>query len=210
MWMSFAWTILYLTFIAVPQILTRVYGFGPQANGLASLAITAAAVLGTIAAIFQDSWSEKLVNFDRFTVAGHLQPEARLVFSCGQCLLLPIGLFWLAGTADPDVHWIVPIISVSCLTLGIFSVYLAVFNYLADTYHEYASSAIAAQSFSRNVFAACLPLAAGPMLDALGVVGMGCLLGGVCLLLSAVPWVLVMWGPRIRARSKLLSPLVAE
>lgn len=30
--------------------------------------------------------------------------------------------------------------------MGIFSVYLAVFNYLADTYHRYASSAIAAQS----------------------------------------------------------------
>ena len=31
--------------------------------------------------------------------------------------------------------------------MGIFSIYLAVFNYLADTYHRYASSALAAQSF---------------------------------------------------------------
>src|SRR3546814_7652455 len=34
---------------------------------------------------------------------------------------------------------------------GIYSVYLATFNYLADTYHIYASSALAAQSFCRNV-----------------------------------------------------------
>jgi hypothetical protein len=44
------------------------------------------------------------------------------------------------------VPWIVPTIAVACATMGIFSVYLAVFNYLADTYHRYASSAIAAQS----------------------------------------------------------------
>ena len=33
--------------------------------------------------------------------------------------------------------------------MGIFSIYLAVFNYLADTYHRYASSALAAQSFCK-------------------------------------------------------------
>lgn len=41
---------------------------------------------------------------------------------------------------------------------GIFSIYLAVFNYLADSYHRYASSALAAQSFSRNMLAGAFPL----------------------------------------------------
>jgi hypothetical protein len=54
------------------------------------------------------------------------------------------------------------------MILGIFSVYLAVFNYLADTYQVYASSAIAAQLFTRNVFAACLPLATDKMFEKLG------------------------------------------
>lgn len=39
--------------------------------------------------------------------------------------------------------------AIGCATIGIFSVYLAVFSYLADTYHRYASSALAAQSFCK-------------------------------------------------------------
>jgi uncharacterized membrane protein len=48
------------------------------------------------------------------------------------------------------VPWIVPAMAVGCATMGIFSIYLATFNYLADTYHRYASSAIAAQSCCKS------------------------------------------------------------
>ena len=72
--------------------------------------------------------------------------EARLYFVCVEAALLPIGLFWFGWTSFPYIPWIVPTLAIGCATMGIFSVYLAVFNYLADTYHRYASSAIAAQS----------------------------------------------------------------
>lgn len=72
--------------------------------------------------------------------------ERRLYFSCIESVLLPIGLFWFGWTSYSSIPWIVPTLGVGCAAMGIFSVYLAVFNYLADTYHRYASSAIAAQS----------------------------------------------------------------
>ncbi|KAI2636179.1 MFS general substrate transporter [Xylaria nigripes] len=205
LWMSFAWSILYLTFEVVPLIFKRSYEFSDQASGLVFTATAVASVAGTGAAILQ----ERIVSnpnswFSTLPLKG--QPEARLAFACVQSLLLPVGLFWLGATAKPTIPWIVPTLSIGSITLGIFSVYLAVFNYLADTYHSYASSAIAAQSFTRNVFAAFLPLAAEPMLDSsLGIIGTGALLGGIGLLLSAVPWVLVIWGPLIRSRSHLSS-----
>lgn len=201
LWMSFAWSVLYLSFELIPLIFTRVYGFSSQASGLCFLGVTVASIIGSILSV----WQEKLLEsptLKRF--AG--QPEARLVFACLQSLCLPAGLFWLGASARPEVPWIVPALSIGCFTLGAFSVYLAVFNYLADTYHAYASSAIAAQSFARNFCAACLPLAAEPMLDGLGLLGTGCLLGGLALALSVVPWVLVLWGPQIRRRSRLLAP----
>ena len=74
-------------------------------------------------------------------------PEGRLYLSCLQTALLPVGLFWFAWTLGPSIHWIVPIMAIGWATMGLFSVYLAVSNYLADTYHRYASSALAAQSF---------------------------------------------------------------
>lgn len=89
--------------------------------------------------------------------------EARLYFACFEAALLPIGLFWFGWTSYPSIPWIVPTIAVGCATMGIYSVYLAVFNYLADTYHRYSSSAIAAQSCcmltcdpsARNLVANC-------------------------------------------------------
>lgn len=73
-------------------------------------------------------------------------PEGRLYFACIESALMPVGLFWFGWTSFPSVPWIVPTLAVGCATIGIFSIYLAVFNYLSDTYHRYASSALAAQS----------------------------------------------------------------
>ncbi|KAI1329697.1 MFS general substrate transporter [Xylariaceae sp. FL0255] len=203
LWMSFAWSILYLTFDIIPLIFNKVYNFSSQASGLVFTAIAVASILGTIFAILQERVvTNPASRFATFAVYG--QPEARLAFACVQSLLLPIGLFWLGATARDSIPWIIPALSLGSITLGIFSVYLAVFNYLADTYHQYASSAIAAQAFTRNVFASVLPLAAKPLISSrLGVLGTGSLLGGIGVLLSVVPWVLLFWGPTIRQRSRL-------
>jgi hypothetical protein len=78
-------------------------------------------------------------------------PEGRLYFACIESACMPIGLFMFGWTSFPDIHWVVPAIAIGIATIGIFSIYLATFNFLADTYHRYASSALAAQSFCRNM-----------------------------------------------------------
>lgn len=109
-------------------------------------------------------------------------PEARLYFACVESTLMPIGLFWFGWTSFPSIPWIVPVLALGCATMGIFSIYLATFNYLADTYHRYASSAIAAQSFCRNILAGVFPLVANFMFTNLTYQGASSLLGGiVCL-----------------------------
>ncbi|KAF2671553.1 MFS general substrate transporter [Microthyrium microscopicum] len=187
LWMAFAWTIVYPTFEALPLMFS---------------ATAVASILSAILAVWQESSLPRIE-----WLPGNLRdkPERRLYFSCFQSLLLPVGLFWLETTMRPSIPWIVPVLAFDCLTIGIFSVYLAVFNYLADTYHAYARSAIAAQSFTRNVFAACLPLATAPMFSDLGFLNAGCLLGAADIALSAVPWALVLWGEKIRRRSKIAS-----
>ncbi|KAI9658050.1 MAG: hypothetical protein M1821_002710 [Bathelium mastoideum] len=201
LWMAFAWSILYMTFEALPLMFGTVYGFDSQANGLVFAAISVGSLIAAALAIWQETVGLRLgfIPADR--------PEGRLVFTCGQSLLLPIGLFWLGWTIKPHIPWTVPVLACGCITLGIFSVYLAVFHYLADSYGIYASSAIAAQSFTRNLFAACLPLAVNPMFNNLGFSAASSLLGGVGFALSAVPWVLVFFGPQIRARSRIAIEL---
>lgn len=80
---------------------------------------------------------------------GPLTPERRLYFAGIETSLLPVGLFWFGWTARPTIHWLVPTLAVGCSTIGIYSIYLAVYNYLADTYGQYTSSALAAQSFCK-------------------------------------------------------------
>jgi hypothetical protein len=135
-------------------------------------------------------------------------PEGRLYFACIESALLPIGLFWFGWTQFTSIPWIVPAMAVGCATMGIYSIYLATFNYLADTYHRYASSALAAQSFCRNILGGIFPLVTVQMFQGLTFQGAASLLGGLAALLTAVPWVLVFYGPKIRARSKFAAEIL--
>ncbi|KAF2157185.1 MFS multidrug transporter [Myriangium duriaei CBS 260.36] len=201
LWVSFSWAVLYLTFGAVPLVFQTLYRFDLDQSGAVFAALSIAALISTVVAIYGD----KIMRRRRPDM--YKSPEGRLWFPCIQSILLPIGLFWFGCSAYRSVPWIVPALGVGCATMGIFSIYLAVFNYLADTYHRYASSALAAQSFCRNMLGGVLPLVIDQMFHKLGFQGGGSLLGGIGLLLTAVPFALLIYGPRIRARSKFASEL---
>jgi len=200
LWITFSWSILYMTFGTIPLIFSTVYHFEIQTQGAIFSAISIASILFTVICIYQEKFAKarnKLPN----------SPESRLYFSCVESTLMPIGMLLYGWSSRADVHWIVPTIAIALATMGIFSVYLAVFNYLADIYHRYASSALAAQSFCRNCLGGAFPLVTDALFTNLGYGPAGTLLGGIGVLLTFVPWVLVFFGPKIRARSKFASEL---
>jgi multidrug resistance protein len=201
MWAAFAWMMLYLTFAGIPIIFHRNHNFTTESNGLIFLSVAIASALFAVLCIWQDKYGRG---------SGKIPlniPEGRLYFAGIESICLPIGIFWLAWTLQPSIHWIVPVFGIGFQAMGIFSIYLAVFNYLADTYHTYASSAIAAQSFCRNMAGAAIPLFVDPMLTKMTFSGGLSFLGGLALLLTLVPWALIFYGPRIRARSKIAVQL---
>ena len=217
LWVSFAWAVLYLTFGSIPLVFGRSHDFTIQESGAVFAAMCVGAILSTVLSIYQDrllaryltSSAKHIENPGRIRRSIDLSsPEARLYFACVESVLLPIGLFWFGWTQFPSIPWIVPTMSIACATMGIFSIYLATFNYLADTYHRYASSALAAQSCCRNILGGVFPLVTVQMFNRLTFQGAASLLGGLALLLTAVPWVLVLYGPKIRARSKFASEVM--
>lgn len=158
-------------------------------------AVSIGSIIATVLSVYQEHLATKLGKMTG-------TPEGRLYFTCVECVLMPIGLFWFGWTTFPSVPWIVPTLAIGCATIGIFSIYLAAFNYLADTYHRYASSAIAAQSFcrtrtlhrsastswtvkltsnraGRNVLAGIFPLVTNAMFTNLGYPAASSLLGGI-------------------------------
>jgi multidrug resistance protein len=206
LWISFSWAVLYLTFSAIPLVFTTSHDFSLQQNGAVFTAISVAAVISTCISVAQEHIARKYFTGKQRAIFDG--PEGRLYFACIQSALLPIGCFWFGWTSFPSNHWILPALGIGCSTMGIFSIYLAVFNYLADTYHRYASSALAAQSFCRNILAGAFPLFTPQMFKVMTFQGAGSFLGGMGALLTIVPWVLVFYGPRIRARSKFAREIM--
>lgn len=139
LWVSFSWAVLYLQFGSVPLIFRTNHNFTVEQCGAVFTSMCVGVILISIISIYQERIAAR---FGFKTTAA----EGRLYFVCIESVLLPIGMFWFGWTSFPSVPWIVPAMAVGCSTMGIFSIYLATFNYLADTYHRYASSAIAAQS----------------------------------------------------------------
>ena len=209
LWISFSWAVLYMTFSAIPLIYQTTYGFNLEQTGSIFTAISVASAIFTFVSIYQEKWGLRYLPPKQRHVL--TTPEGRLYFACLESALLPIGCLWFSITgAYPSIPWIVPTLGVACATMGIFSIYLAVFNYLADTYHRYASSALAAQSFCRNLLGGAFPLFTTQMFNTMTFQGAGGFLGGTGFLLTTVPWVLLLFGPKIRAKSKLASEIMEK
>ncbi|KAF5022568.1 hypothetical protein F66182_5401 [Fusarium sp. NRRL 66182] len=216
LWAAFSWAVLYLSFSIVPYLYSDNFSMSMRIY----IAMMASAAIATVVGILQENlmkhplWSgrvdEKQVpRFWRF-MRKHFpadSPEARLYFSCLTSLLLPAGLFVAFLSPSSTSHY-TQAIGIGFANWGIYSIYLATFNYLADTYHMYASSALAAQSFCRNVLGGAFPVITGVMFDNVGLRNAGFILGGIATGLTLIPWVLVLFGSRIRARSKFAISLV--
>jgi hypothetical protein len=197
LWAAFSWSVLYINLSVIPLVFQLNYNFSlSQANS-----VFTATCIGTLLAMTISIIQEKMAI--RRRKQWNSVPEHRLYFSCLESTLLPLGLFLFGWTSQFQVHWIVPVIGVAISTIGIFSVYLAVFNYLADTYHSYASSALAAQSFCRNMLGGIFPLVSKQLFEHLSFGPAASLLGGIGTALTLVPWLLVFFGPQIRARSRV-------
>jgi len=203
LWISFSWAVLYLQFGSIPLVFEVNHGFSLQQTGLVFIAVCVGGILSTVLSIYQEKWAVR-----RYPVKINGSPEGRLYFSCIESVLMPIGMFWFGWTCYPSIHWIVPTIAITVATMGIFSIYLATFNYTADVYHIYASSALAASGLCRNLLGGSFPLVTAQMFNGLGFQAASSLLGGIGAALTLVPWVLAFHGPKIRARSKIASGFV--
>ncbi|KAJ9655007.1 hypothetical protein H2198_006052 [Neophaeococcomyces mojaviensis] len=202
LWAAFAWGVLYMTLNVLPLVFRTNHNFTTEQVG----ATFASLIVGVLLILAISIAQEKIAK--RYHPKLLSAPEGRLYFACLEAALLPIGLFWFGWTSHSSIPWIVPCLGIGCAMMGIFSIYLAVFNYLADVYHRYASSALACQSFCRNMLAAVFPLFSEVMFRRLGFPGASSLLGGVAALLTIVPWVLVFKGEKIRSKSRIAREIM--
>lgn len=200
LWISFSWAVLYLQFGSVPLVYRVNHNFTLAQTGYVFTSICVAAVVSTVLSIYQEIWAVK-----HYPVKINGSAEGRLMFTCIESAFMPIGLFWFGWTCYSSIHWIVPTIAIGVATMGVFSIFLGTFNYTADVYHIYASSALAASGLCRNLLGGSFPLVTNQLFNNLGFQAASSLLGGIGTALTLVPWILYFYGPKIRARSKIAS-----
>lgn len=126
----------------------------------------------------------------------------RLPLACFGGSLYVVSLFWLGWTADPQVHWAIPMMAGLPFGIGFVLIFMALLNYLADAYEIFAASAMAASSVTRSIFGAVMPFAGTPMYQKLGIPWATSLLGFLSLAMTIVPFAFIKYGDRIRAGSK--------
>ncbi|OLN96950.1 putative drug/proton antiporter YHK8-like protein 2 [Colletotrichum chlorophyti] len=220
LWCAFAWAVLYCTFGSIPLAFARRRSFDVEQSGYFFVAMIVGSVVATFVGVFQDEllrlpqWRADCPHEETSRFWAFMRrrfpaeaPESRLYFTCVTATLLPVGLFIFGFTASDEYHWIAPAFGIGLATWGIYSVYLATFNYFADIYHKYASSALAAQSCCRNILGGIFPLVTGALFRNLGEERAGALLGGIATGLTIIPWALVFFGERIRSKSKFAITL---
>jgi len=160
--------------------------------------------IGTLVGLLLNMYQEKLYrdNYPRVGV------EARLYSACVAGITFSLGAFIYAWTSYPQVPWMAPCIGIVVIVASLFTIYQAAFNYLADSYMLYASSALAGQSLSRNLMGTAYPLFTTPLYHNLTFRWGGTLIGCIGALLAPIPFVLFWFGPKIRARSRFASGLI--
>ncbi|RXK37531.1 hypothetical protein M231_05252 [Tremella mesenterica] len=202
-WVSLGWAVLYVELDGLDFIFSRVYNFSIKQVGLVYLVICIGGILGFIL----NFWQDALIYRRKFEKRG---VEARLYAPMIGGITLAGGCYMFAFTSRSDIHWIVPCIAQVIIFASIFTIYIVSFVYVAECYGSYASSAIAGNSFLRNMVGGGLSFGTTQIYEKLTPKWAIFLFGSIAAVLAIVPFVAFFYGPIIRARSPYSKLLMAE
>ncbi|KAJ6104524.1 hypothetical protein N7523_010844 [Penicillium sp. IBT 18751x] len=196
---SFVYGVMYLTLEVFPIVFEEIRGWEPVVASLPFLAL----LIGVISSVGLNIWNQYRYNRIAKEANGRSVPEARLPPMAIGAVFFVVGAFWFAWTAEPPHHWILPCLAALFIGIGFNCIFQQCLNFLVDVYGIYAASSTAAVTFLRSIMAAGLPLAAKPMIRALGVGPGVSIIGAVAAALLPIPFLFMKYGPKLRKMSKL-------
>lgn len=202
---SFQFALLYTFIVGTPYVFTSTYNFSVSQQSLSFFGLVVGALLATATLIAMDRWiyQPKYTQFLSTSPGREFPPEHRLYPSMLGSLIIPLGLFTFAWTAQPHIHWSIPICAQGVAMLGSMMTYVSANMYMVDTYGPmYGASAAGANSLVRYVLTATFPLFTLQMYQRLGVGWTASLLAFCTVGMVPIPWVFWVWGERLRGRSR--------
>lgn len=196
-------------FIAVPAVLALTYGFTLHQAGLAFIAAIIGALASTLTSSFIDAFTNRRDRCDRKADLGPI--EYRLVPAMAGSLGMAASLFWIGFSAKPTINHMIPIVGTGVYVWSSMSILTALVSYIFDAYPAKGTlSALTLMATTRIIFAAWLPLVIIQMI--MGLQGQWAygVFGFIAIAMIAVPIVLFIFGPTLRARSRHSAPTTSN
>ncbi|BEI81233.1 hypothetical protein CcaverHIS002_0203930 [Cutaneotrichosporon cavernicola] len=203
LWIGFNWSCIYLGMSSTLLVFGQ-YGWSPGWLGTIQLTTVIGGLVGFLSSYHQEILYTRAC---KSSSTGQARPEARLYYAMLGAAVFPAAMYGFAWTGRPHIPWPVPALFLTIAFAAISAMYAGVYNYLADAYETYSASAQAAHGFSRSIFAACFPLLTHAMYFNLGFPIASTLVASIALVLGLAPVLIYVYGPRLRARSKVTSAL---
>lgn len=195
------WAVLFSWFIIVPTVLTGVYSWTLQKDGLAFLS----AIIGSILA------GATSIAIEQFMYARHkksgvktmMSIEFRLIPAMLGAVLIPASLFWIGWTAKPSVNEFSPIVGTGLYVYGSLLCLISFIPYLFDAYPPSGTlAALTTAATMRILLGATVPLVILQMFG--GLTGAWALstFGFIGFAFMPIPFVLFFFGEKMRERSQ--------
>lgn len=201
LYMSVIYGLLYMFFFAYPMVYGEGKGWSDSMVGVMFIPIGVGVVISALIAPFvnRDYNRRAQVYRDR----GELPPaELRLIPMMASCWFVPAGLFAFAWSSYPSVSWAGPCFSGLAVGFGFCCLYNPANNYIVDSYQHYAASGLAAKTFVRSIWGACVPLFTIQMYHRLGYEWASTLMAFISLACCTIPFGFYYYGAKIRSFSK--------
>lgn len=130
-------------------------------------------------------------------------PETRLLYGMyGASLSIPVSLFWLAWTNYASISTWSGICAVALFGFGINGIFTCAYMYVIDSYQVYSASALTFVALVRYLAAGGMTVAGIPIYKKLGTHYTLTILACLAVLLAPTPYLLYIYGHKIRAKSK--------
>ncbi|KZV65936.1 MFS general substrate transporter [Peniophora sp. CONT] len=204
-YMSFVYGVVYLLFEAYPIVFTEGHGLNPGVSGLMFLPIFIGGVIGCFTYLI--FFNPRYVQYVDHYAPHPVPPEKRLECTLIAAPLLAISFFFFGWTSYSWISYWAPLMAGGLLGFSILLIFFTLFNYIVDTYLFAAASALSANTIVRSVFGAVFPLFARQMFEGMNPRWACTLLGCFAALMIPIPFILIKYGPKLRARSRFAPDL---
>lgn len=203
LYMTYLYGMIYLLFSTFPSLFAEKYNERPGIQGLNYISIGLGFFIGTqVCAPLQDRIYAALKR-KYVPDGGPGRPEFRVPLMVPGAILVPVGLFIYAWTAEYQTHWIGPNIGALIFSLGSIIGFQCVQGYLVDSYTRFAASAVGAATVMRSLAGFGFPLFAPAMYQSLGYGKGGTILAVAAIVIGwPAPVLLWLYGAQWRAKSK--------